>query len=79
LGAIFAAAHGRHHGVFCEHGMDGRMHGRWAGRPRFCEPRTDGPRDGDRLGETQQGVTPGSPTGASSPATQQGPETPAPH
>jgi hypothetical protein len=52
LGAIFAAAHGRHHG-----GMMGRMHGAGPGGPRFFGPLEDGPRD-ERFGEFQRRASP---------------------
>ncbi|HLN48463.1 MAG TPA: hypothetical protein VK251_03055 [Steroidobacteraceae bacterium] len=39
LGAIFAAAHGRHHGGMMDGpGMYGRMRGFWQGDPRFLGP-----------------------------------------
>jgi len=42
LGAIFAAAHARHHGCMMGGpGMYGRMHGIWPGDPRFLGPRRD--------------------------------------
>ncbi len=42
LGAIFAAAHCRHHGgMMGGPGMYGRMHGFWPGDPRFLGPRRD--------------------------------------
>jgi hypothetical protein len=45
LGAIFAAAHGGHHG-----GMMYRMHHHWRGDPRISAP-SDDLRDDDRNGE----------------------------
>jgi hypothetical protein len=48
LGAIFAAAHGRHHGD-----MMGRMHGPGPDGARFMGPLVDGPRD-ERYGEFQR-------------------------
>jgi len=66
LGAIFAAAHGGRHGpLMGGRGMDGRMHGPWAGSPRFCG--AEEPRAPPQSGETQRGAPPEPPERASNP------------
>jgi hypothetical protein len=68
LGAIFAAAHGRHRGpILGIHGMHERLYGPWPGRE---EPRGIGP-----PGNTPRGATPQPPAEPPSPA---GPPIPAP-
>jgi hypothetical protein len=64
LGAIFAAAHGRHHGG---PGMQGRMQGPWPGDPRFFGPRMEGPPDADRPDESQRGHAPKAPPDGANP------------
>ncbi len=64
LGAIFAAAHGRHHG---QPGMYGRMHGAWPGDPRFFGPRMEGRPDADRSDESQREHAPKAPADAVNP------------
>jgi len=58
LGAIFAAAHGGHHGMRFMHGQ---MHGPWPGEPRFFGPRMEGPGETDQPEETQRGPAPQAP------------------
>jgi hypothetical protein len=68
LGAIFAAAHGGHHGAMVTaRGMHGRMHAPWPGDPRFLGPGMDEePCEGGQVGETQREANPPPPSGAPS-------------
>jgi hypothetical protein len=59
LGAIFAAAHGGHHGP--------RMHGPWAGDPHYFGPRGDEHREPGPPGEGPGGAAPQVPAGGSPP------------
>ena len=78
LGAIFAAAHGGHHGMMGGRGMYGRMHGFCPGDSRFFGPRGDDPHNSGRFGEEQSGAAPQAPTGT--PNTQApGPASPPTH
>jgi hypothetical protein len=70
LGAIFAAAHGRHHGA-----MPGCMHGPG---PRFSGPLEDGPRD-ERFGEFQRRAAPPGTPDAANPGDASTPAAPTPH
>ncbi len=58
LGAIFAAAHGGHHGM---RGMQGRMHGPWPGEPRFFGPRMAQPGGTEEHEEAPPGPAPQAP------------------
>jgi hypothetical protein len=69
LGAIFAAAHGHRHGMRM-HGMHGRMHGPWSGRPFPGPPM---PRD-----ELPHSPVPGAPAPSANGATPDSSATPAP-
>ena len=76
LGAIFAAAHGDHHGAMMRarsaHGM---MHGPWPGGPRFFGRGSGEPPDAWQPGEAAAGGAAPPPAGAPQPST---PPSPAP-
>lgn len=69
LGAIFAAAHGDHHGGMMMHG---RMHESWPHDSRFLGPHEEEPCE---KGE----ANPQGPIGAPNPATPPGPSSPSTH
>jgi hypothetical protein len=80
LGAIFAAAHGRHHGgMMGERGMYGHMHGFCPGEPRFFGPHGDEFHNNGRPGDGPGGPAPQAPTGGANPPAPPGPASPATH